>query len=681
MSGIAGLWWLDGRPVDKNHLMRAVEAMAHRGPDGSGVTVEGHIGLGHRLLKTTPEDKENHQPLVRGPLTLTADARIDNRAELLTKLRGTVSARSTDAEFILAAYARWGREAPMHLVGAFAFALWDAQRRRLFCARDVMGVRPFYYHYVPGQCFAFASEVNALHALDLVPRALDEEMVALYLAAPGPYMKEARRTTLKGIQKLPRNTRMVLGEETPLQEEAYWAPPAEPLELKDNAAYAEAFRAVFSEAVESRLRASTPVGSMLSGGLDSSSITCLARSLAPKSSLPLHTYSAIYPDLIEESGGLIDEREYMEAVASLDGIKPHYMRADKLGPFYEFDDVVQAFGQLYFGGNAFFHLRAVQLCNQHGNRVLLDGADGDSVVSHGTGFARALLRQGAWDTFKQATGMKGKPGKGAWAYFNAYGGWEHLDTLASQGRLLEYWRQSFAAARALGLQPWEMGAGPGASPLSLVTAPLQKWLTAQRAPADGPSLPDGDLLAAELLTAHHDFLMDRVRPSPSAVQQTKIEQRWHGLQQFQHVMETLDVLAAQHQVEMRYPFFDRRVLECCLALPGLQQRQNGLGRFILRAAMEGILPEKVRLREDKGNLSAGFTNGFLRLNPDFVARAINAPAVVLQHYIDTPHINDLRKAILEGETTAKGRALGLYRVVALSRWLKTVAQVNGRSPS
>lgn len=672
MSGIIGLWWLDDRPVEKGHLTQAMEAMGHRGPDGSAVTVAGDVGLGHLLLKTTPEDEENRQPLVRGPLTLTADARIDNRAELLTSLRGSVSSRSTDAEFILAAYEQWGAEAPAKLVGDFAFALYDSRRRRLFCARDVMGVRPFYYHYVPGRCFAFASEVNALHALDLVPRELDEEMVALYLAAPGAYMRAPRRTTLKGIHKLPRSTRMILGEQEPLREEVYWKPSVEPLQLKGNAAYAEAFRAVFSEAVESRLRAATPVGSMLSGGLDSSSITCLARSLAPPSSLPVHTYSAIYPDLIEESGGAIDEREYVEAVASLDGIEPHYIRADRLGPFYEFDTIVQAFGQLYFGGNAFFHWRAAQLCKQHGNRVLLDGADGDTVVSHGTDFARALLREGDWETFKKVTNRSGNRDIGAWDYFNAYGGWDHLDQLAKQGRLLDYWKQSFAAARALDLRPWEMGAGPGASPLSLVTTPLRKWLSGRGAPADTPALADEDLLAAELLTAHHTFIMDRLREPQHQTAQTKTEQRWDELQQFQHMMETLDVLAAQHQVEMRYPFFDRRVLEFCLALPGLQQRQNGLGRFVLRTAMEGILPDRVRLREDKGNLSSGFTNGFIRLNPSFVERAIKAPPDRLRRYANTARANDLREAVLQGEPAAEGRALGLYRVIALSRWLSTM---------
>ena len=670
MSGILGLWWLDGRSVDKHHLSRGMEAMGHRGPDGSSVAIKQQVGLGHLLLQTTPENEGSPQPITRGPITLTADARIDNRSELLGKLSGPVSPRLTDAEIILAAYEQWGEAAPAHLVGDFAFALYDARRRRLFCARDVMGVRPFYYHYTPGTCFAFASEVNALLALDLLPRALDEEMVALYLAAPAAYMREPRRTTLKGIHKLPRNTRMVVEQQVPLREDTYWQPPAKKIELTDNSAYAEAFKEVFSEAVRSRLRASTSVGSMLSGGLDSSSITCLARTLAPESSLPLHTYSAIYPDLVEESGGEIDERAYVEVVTSLEGIEPHYIRADRLGPFYEFDTVVKAFGQLYFGGNSFFHWRAAQLCRQHGHRVLLDGADGDSVVSHGTNFARALLRQGEWDTFKQAAGVNGNGERGAWDYFNAYDGWDHLDKLASQGRLIDYWRQSFAAARALGLKPWEMGAGPGASPLSLVTAPIRKWMTGGSAASDAPALADEDLLAAELLTAHHDFLMDRVATPPTTAASAEIERRWTKFQLFQHMMETLDVLSAQNQVEMRYPFFDRRVLAFCLALPGLQQRQQGLGRFVLRTAMEGVLPEKIRLREDKGNLSAGFTNGFVRLHPGFVKRAIEEPPAVLHRYVDRVRAKDLQNAVLAGEVTAEDRTLGLYRVVALSRWLQ-----------
>ena len=179
---------------------------------------------------------------------------------------------------------------------------------------------------------------------------------------------------------------------------------------------------------------------------------------------------------------------------------------------------------------------------------------------------------------------------------------------------------------------------------------------------------------AELLTTHHDFIMDRVHADRSIrTAQTKIGQRWDELQQFQHVMETLDVLAAQHQVEMRYPFFDRRVLAFCLALPGLQQRQNGLGRFVLRTAMEGILPDRVRLREDKGNLSSGFTNGFIRLNPSFVEQAIKASPDALRKYAHMERANELREAVLQGDPAAERRALGLYRVIALSRWLSTVA--------
>ena len=673
MSGIVGLWRLDGQPVDRGRFAEAMSAMEHRGPDGSAVLVDGNFALGQLLMRTTPEDSPRARVEKSGRYTLVSDARVDNRAELIRQLGLSPSEATSDSQLILAAFERWGEESPNYLIGDFAFVVWDADRRRLFCARDVMGVRPFYYHFTPGKWFAFASEVNALYKLQLESRKLDEEMVALFLAAPQAYMQEVHRTTLKGLYRIPRNHTLELSATSPLRLRPYWEPPDETLQLKDNAAYAEAFRDVFSKAIRSRLRSTTSVGSMLSGGLDSSSITCLARELADDGSLPLHTYSAIYPDLVTESNGEIDERDYIQEVANLEGIEAHYIRADKLGPFYQFDTVVEAFGQLYFGGNAFFHWRAAQLSKQHGHRVLLDGADGDSVVSHGMEYGRELLRRGEWELFKKVVGTKGEEDKLAWEYFNAYGGWEHMHRLAAKGRFLAYWSKSFSGARALGLRPWEMGAGPGASPFALAAVPLQRWFSGEPSVTDSTKNADYDLLSEEMVDAHGDWIRARLKSSTVSGAENKITRRWEGLRQFQHMMETLDVLAAANQVEMRFPFFDRRVLEFCLALPGLQQRQDGLGRFVLRNAMRNTVPEKIRLRGDKGNLTAGFTHGFTRLHPDFVIDAIASGPVELSRLIDISTAENLQKAVRQGDSDASDRNLALYRVIALSRWLSTTA--------
>jgi asparagine synthase (glutamine-hydrolysing) len=158
-----------------------VDILAHRGPDGAGAWSEESVGLGHRMLHTTPESLNEKLSLVddRRGLVLTADARLDNRDELITALGfgGRPCEELTDSELILGAYKRWGERCPERLLGDFAFAIWDRRRQELFCARDHIGVKPFYYHRA-GKLFVFASEIKALLCVPEVPRRLNEVRVA-----------------------------------------------------------------------------------------------------------------------------------------------------------------------------------------------------------------------------------------------------------------------------------------------------------------------------------------------------------------------------------------------------------------------------------------------------------------------------------------------------------------------
>ena len=186
MSGIVGICYLDNRSVDRPDLARMVETIAHRGPDGSGLWSEGPVGLGHRMLWTTPESLHERLPFVNrtGDIAITADARIDNRDELFRMLpmTGDSSGKVSDSQLILAAYENWGERCLEHLLGDFAFAVWDSRTQTLFCARDHFGVKPLYY-YSSSKAFVFATEIKALLCLPEVPRQLDEMKVADYLTA------------------------------------------------------------------------------------------------------------------------------------------------------------------------------------------------------------------------------------------------------------------------------------------------------------------------------------------------------------------------------------------------------------------------------------------------------------------------------------------------------------------
>ena len=184
MSGIFGIVQLDGRPLQSHDLESMRDALAHRGPDGGSIWVGANAGLGQLMLHTTPESLHENLPRYdpKSGLVITADARIDNRADLLASLSltGADSRDLPDSQIILAAFLRWGSSCAEHLLGDFSFVIWDAQRRKLFCARDHMGIRPLYY-YQSGKLLVFASSAQAVVSTPLVPERISDERVADFL--------------------------------------------------------------------------------------------------------------------------------------------------------------------------------------------------------------------------------------------------------------------------------------------------------------------------------------------------------------------------------------------------------------------------------------------------------------------------------------------------------------------
>ena len=186
MSGICGIYNFDGAPVQSEVLFQMGESAAHRGPDGTGYWFEGSVGLVHQSLTITAESLREVQPLVseRGDLVLTADARIDNRDDLirsLTTKEYLTEPDPTDADLILNAYECWGTDCPAHLIGDFAFAIWDAAKQSLFAARDPMAMRAFYYRIEPRRML-FATEVKQILATPDVPIRIFESAVGAHLA-------------------------------------------------------------------------------------------------------------------------------------------------------------------------------------------------------------------------------------------------------------------------------------------------------------------------------------------------------------------------------------------------------------------------------------------------------------------------------------------------------------------
>jgi len=260
--------------------------------------------------------------LIRENLWLKANARIDGREELIQKLKLTVKESPTDDELILQAYEAWGEDCVKHLIGDFAFAIWDGRLQRLFCARDHFGVKPFFFTHISDH-FNFSSSLNALRLDSRVSETLNEIAIGDYLLFG--VNQDHSTTTFKDIQRLPPGHTLTVANNV-VKIRRYWTPsiPAE-VRFRDNDSYVERFSELLSRAVADRLRTDRVAISM-SGGLDSTSLAAVAR----EHGAMVHAFSVVYDTLIPD-----EERHFSTAAAEYLDIPITHVNADRYSLFDE----------------------------------------------------------------------------------------------------------------------------------------------------------------------------------------------------------------------------------------------------------------------------------------------------------------------------------------------------------
>lgn len=622
MSGICGIIHFDGRPVDSGLLHGMAQSMAHRGPAGIHDWVDGGVGLAHLALHTTPEAQRERQPLVsrQSGLTLVAEARIDNRQELIPFLTAKSlleDQASTDASLILAAYEAWGEACPEHLQGDFAFAIWDTRQQRLFCARDRFGVRAFYYHLL-NHSFAFATEVKALLSLPWVSRQLNEARIMMYLSNRHPWDKVS--TFYKGILGLaPAHSLIVqAGHATPRR---YWAlDPQGELRLPSDQAYAEAFSELFNGAVRCRLRACAPVGAALSGGMDSSSVVCVARQLLEGQDA-LRTYSFIFDEVPESN-----ERPYIQAVLDQGGCQATLVHGDQTSPFTHIEQMTDYLDAPLSLPNLFLHWEMYQAARQHGVGVFLHGFGGDQVVSYGLGRLTELVASGHWLQMAQ-------------------------EAVLTARRLERPWWWYFYLR---GLRPW--------APASLVR--LARRLQTQ--PGRQPGLEASPMLNPHF-ARRHPAPEESLNPPASARQE-----HWEALsaESDSSNLQELDVAGAAFGLDTRYPFFDAPLVEFCLSLPSDQKLRQGFTRFILRNALQGVLPEAVRWRAGKANVSPNFKRQLFTRDHLLLEHAILEGPAELATFVQVEKLGSLMKSQSPTHDLDRNDIELLWKSAALSLWMQ-----------
>ena len=312
MCGICGQLRFDGGTPSSGSLEKMMNKLSRRGPDSNGKWIQSSIGFGHQRLSIIDLSNSGSQPMTDNLLNLILvfNGTIYNYKELRSKLigKGYSFFSTSDTEVIIKAYHFWGEDCLQYLDGMFAFAIWDKSNKKLFIARDRMGIKPLYYN-LTNKAFTFASNSQALLTQDLDksinPIALQQQL-SLHGVVPAP------NTIINGIKKLKPGTFIVLNEKGDLKEKSYWYPSA--TRLQDNLSeddYINRTHELLAAAVTKRMAASdVPIGVLLSGGLDSSLIVALLKEADHQD---IRTFSIGFEDIDDESGS---EFKYSDQVVS-----------------------------------------------------------------------------------------------------------------------------------------------------------------------------------------------------------------------------------------------------------------------------------------------------------------------------------------------------------------------------
>ena len=375
MSGLCGIVPFDGAPVDRERLRAMTAALASRGPERQESRLVDGAGLGHAWLRTDPDAAPERQPLTLGDgAWIVADARIDDRERLRRDLaaRGrTVAAACPDAALVLHAWHAWGEECAAHLLGDFAFAIWDGRQRALFCARDRFGVKPFFYA-ADARRFAFSNTLDVVCATPGVSARLDESVVADFLLCGEG--RDPSATALADVRRL-RPGSCLVARAGSVRSWAYWNLPEDPAVRpmrKDECV--EAFGALLRDAVADRVR-TRRVAVHMSGGLDSTTLAGLAKAaLAARGPYELHAHHIADERLIPDG-----ERHYAALAAERLSIPLHVMAADDHA-LHSGDAFAARFAEPYHAPDTAgaFH-DSLRACARSA-RVLLTGYDGDALL-------------------------------------------------------------------------------------------------------------------------------------------------------------------------------------------------------------------------------------------------------------------------------------------------------------
>ena len=601
-------------PNAEQLITKICESLRHRGPDDEGFFIDKNLALGHRALKiaNTPV---SHQPLSNedGTIWIVFDGEIYNKEQLIEQLeKNHTFHTSSSAEVTVHAYENDGPKCLSKINGMFAFCLWDSTKEKLFCARDRLGIKPLYYCDCQS-LFLLASEIKALLTAPSLPKKPNESIVYDYLMTGHNHHTED--TFFTGIKRLLPAHHMFV-DPSGIKIQRYWD-PVKPLRTelptKRDESYASELRELLRDAVRIRLPTNLPVGTLLSGGVDSPSIACLVNDIL-NSDLSATTingqgqelFSAIY----QEPRDVRDERPYIEEVVHALATKSNYVFPSVEG---RWDDIKQF---IYFVDEpvpVFNHYVFWCLSRKVKEKV--------NVVFYGHG-----------------TGILG----------------EIEDVREYMRYFRELWRKK-KIARLLTEIAWALPRGN----ISSIKAINATWTRSGKSKIE-------ELLAPQFAAR---FLVE------AQIEDISLSGEYlHWIAgNLVDCLRVSDRVSYAFSVEPRYPFLDHRIVEFALSLPTTQKIKKGWSKYVLRNAMKGIIPEAVRTSKKKSGAPVPLERWMRQLRRN-IRELFESSRFRERGYFNQAAILDAYDRFCEGKMdrfSSARYAEAFWRILNLELWLET----------
>jgi asparagine synthase (glutamine-hydrolysing) len=620
MSALGGIYHWDGAPVDEWALTALGNSLATFGPDGGREIRSGSIGMAYRAFHTNRESRRERQPLAsRHGQMLAWDGRLDNREELIGLLRGAANHESGDAEIVMGMYQRWGVDFLPRLVGDFALSLWDPMSRTLLLARDPFGVRTLFYRY-DADGLLWASDLRAILDVPGVEVEIDDEYIAGFLTR----FPETWQTPYKNIYAVPHGSVVsVYGQR--LRVQPFWSPqPNRELSCKSDAEYEERFRELFRESVRCRLRTDRPIMAQLSGGLDSSSIVCVADQLIEcgEAQAPaLETLSYVYGE-----ARTADETKFIRCVEEQRGRKGFHLKEEEGGCLSLSAD------EFFVSAPTFNHCFAERQRQQReamkasNTRILLTGQGGDQLL-YSSDNPDVLL----------------------------------ADFIA-QRKFFQLHQQLQTWSRALKRPYFDLLKLAAVSflPRPYRSNPAQNAL---------PAWFDREFIAR---TSFSEFGCDDADAS-----HIRLPSKRDGQVALRSLIRGLSVAHSQEWsgAMVSHPYLHHPLVEFLLAIPVEQKLRPGEPRSLMRRALGDVLPEQIVRRKGKQGPAEAFCRALAKQWPR-LQLLLSKARICERGYVITHQFN---AALARARHGVEPQIFKLLMTISLELWLRSLEQ-QGATP-